>query len=103
MATVKNNILNKVKIILEDKNVNDELLNIYIENAIDYIKDYTLLNEIPHTLQSVIVEMTVYQYRQREVENVISEGMGSMRYSFVTSYPDNIINRLNTYRRVRVM
>lgn len=95
-----NNILENVKIILDiEDNSHDDLLNIYIQNAIDYIYDYTKIEQIPNSLNSLIVEMVIYQYRQRGVENISTESKGSLYESFVKEYPNNIINRLKPYRR----
>jgi len=97
-----NETLEKVKIIVEidetDKS-EDGLLKIYIKNAMDYIYDYTKIEEIPESLNSVIIEMVVYQYQQRGVENMSTESMGAMYQSFIQEYPGNIRKRLNSYRR----
>lgn len=99
-----NNIIEKVKIVLDiEDDSKDGLLDIYIQNAKDYIFDYTLINEIPTTLESVIVEMVVFQYRQRGVENITTESKGTLYESMVTEYPNNIRRRLNSYKRVRVV
>lgn len=97
-----NDKLQKVKIILdiaEDDISKDGLLTIYIQNAIDYIHDYTRVEEIPKSLNSVIIDMAVYQYQQRGVENMSTEAMGAMYQSFIQEYPGNIRKRLNPYRR----
>lgn len=97
-----NESLDKVKIILDIDEANDSkdgLLKIYIQNAIDYIYDYTKVEEIPKSLNSVIVEMTVYQYQQQGVENMSTEAMGAMYQSFIQEYPGNIRKRLNQHRR----
>ena len=97
------NILQKVKVILDDDTVKDELLNIYIDNATDFILSYTNLKKLPQTLNSTIIEMTVFQYRKRELENVASESMGSMRYTFTTDYPSSITDRLDGHKQVTVV
>ena len=97
-----NETLEKVKIILDLDETNkskDGLLEIYIQNAMDYICDYTKIKEIPKSLNSVIIEMVVYQYQQRGVENMSTESMGAMYQSFIQEYPGNIRKRLNPYRR----
>lgn len=100
----QNKILENVKTILDiDDSKLDKLLAIYIDNASDFILDYTKLSEIPTTLNSTIIEMTVFQFRQRELENVKSESIGAMSYSFVTDYPSNITSRLNSHRQITVV
>lgn len=94
------NTLDKVKIILDLKDESkDGLLEIYIQNAKDYIYDYTRIEEIPKTLESVIIDMVVYQYRSREVENVTTESMGALYSSFIPEYPNNVRRRLTPYKR----
>lgn len=94
-------VLENVKIILElEENEKDDLLNIYIQNAQDFIMDYTKMKEIPESLNSIIVEMVVFQFRQKGVENIISEGKGGLSETFITEYPNNIINRLKPYKRM---
>lgn len=97
------NIINKVKIILDDESIKDELLAIYIDNAIDYIKNYTNLTEIPTSLNSTLIEMTVYQYRNRELENVTSERIGNVSYTFTKGYPESITSLLDSHKRVTVV
>lgn len=95
-------LIGKVKIILDDT-VKDDLIQVYIDNATDYILNYTNLKEVPATLNSTIVEMAVFQYRNRELENVSSESIGNTSYSFITDYPANITNRLDGHKRVTVV
>lgn len=98
-----NEIVKKVKTLLDDESIKDELLKIYIDNAKDYVKDYTNLKEVPSTLNSIIIEMAVYQYRNRELENVESEQIGSVKYTFTTNYPSTITDRLDNHKRVTVV
>lgn len=96
----KNEMLNKIKIVLDlEGNSKDELLQIYLDGARDYILDYTKIKEIPTTLESVLIDMVVFQYRQKGVENTSTESKGSLYQSFIVSYPNNIMNRLNPYKR----
>lgn len=96
----QNKILDSVKTILDiNDDKSDELLKIYVNNANDFILDYTRLPKIPATLGSTVIDMAVFQYRQRELENVKSESMGAMGYSFITEYPSNITDRLDSYKR----
>lgn len=96
----QNNTLEKVKIILDLENDNkDGLLEIYIQNAKDYIIDFTRIEKIPKTLESVIIDMVVFQYRQRGIENVTTETKGSLYESFITEYPNNIQRRLKPHKR----
>lgn len=77
------------------------LFDYYVANAQDFIFDYCKMDTIPDTLHTVIADMVVYQYRQKGVENVLSEGKGSMSQSYITEYPLNIMRRLNSHSQVK--
>lgn len=100
----QNNVLESVKTVLDiTDDSKDKLLNIYINNATDFIYDYTNLKEIPVTLNSTIIDMAIFQYRSRELENVSSENIGNVSYTFTTDYPSTITDRLNSHKRVTVV
>jgi hypothetical protein len=81
----------------------DGLLNLFLTRAIDYTLNYCKIDEIPPSFHSLIEEMIVFQYRQKGVENVQSEGKGSLSQSFISEYPPNIMNRLQPYSRVKFL
>jgi hypothetical protein len=81
----------------------DDLLNLYIQRATDFVLDYCYLTEIPVILDSVVEEMAVFSYLSKGVENVSSEGKGSLSESYITEYPSNIMNRLDRHRKIRVI
>ncbi|PLS04025.1 phage head-tail connector protein [Neobacillus cucumis] len=98
-------IIEKAKLILDmqlDSN-NDTLFEYYFQNAIDFIYDYCNVSEVPTTLYTVVSQMVAFQYRQRGIENVQSEGKGSLSQSFLTEYPPNIMNRLNRHAKVKFL
>lgn len=97
-------ILENVKILLEIDILDDEkdgLLNLYISRAEDYTRDYCKIDDIPSSLNSVIEEMAVFQFRNRGIENLQSEGKGSLSQSFLNEYPPNIMNRLQPKCQVK--
>ncbi|KHF40707.1 phage head-tail connector protein [Halalkalibacter okhensis] len=98
--------LDHVKTLLEKDildTTEDVLLNLYIQRATDFVTDYCNLIEIPISLNSVIEEMAVFSYLSKGVENITSEGKGSLNESYITEYPSNIMNRLDRHRRIRVV
>lgn len=98
-------ILDNVKTLLEiTDSGKDTLLNLYISRATDYIQGYCKLDDsasIPSSLNSVIEEMAIFQYRQKGVENIQSESKGSLSESYIVEYPPNIMNRLNPHCQVK--
>ncbi|MEH6957222.1 phage head-tail connector protein [Neobacillus drentensis] len=100
---LKEVIIQNARILLDmewDTN-KDTLFEIYFQNAEDFIFDYCNISEIPASLNSVLTQMIVFQYRQMGVENIQSEGKGSLSQAFLVEYPQNIMNRLNRHARVK--
>jgi hypothetical protein len=101
--------LDNVKILLGISSVDDSqdnLLGLYISRADNFVLNYcnfTDVTEIPATLSSVIEDIVVYKYRNKGVENLKSEGLGSHSASFLEGVPSDIIAQLNAHRRVRVI
>lgn len=95
-------ILSKVNVIL-GVGADYELLEFYSHNAQDFIFDYCKITEIPPSLYTIITEMIVFQYRQKGVENISSEGKGSLSESYITEYPPNIMNRLKSHRKIVIL
>lgn len=81
----------------------DKILELYFEEARDFILDYCKVNEIPSTLYSILSKMIVFQYRQKGLENIQSEGKGSLSEAYLTEYPPNIMNRLSRHARVKFL
>jgi hypothetical protein len=95
-------IIEKAKIMLGmELEPIDTLLEVYLQNAQEFVIDYCKLTEIPTSFHSVLSQMIVFQYRQKGIENIKSEGKGSLSESYITEYPLNIMNRLNPHCRVK--
>ncbi|MBP1935099.1 phage head-tail connector protein [Ammoniphilus resinae] len=101
MATLDN-----VKILLELdllESKQDNLLNLYIQRSTDFILNYCNLTEVPVSLNSVLEDIVVFRYRNKGIENLKSETLGSHSASFLDGLPSDIMQQLNTHRRVRVI
>lgn len=105
MAIPNMSIQEKANFLLD--NVEMWMIDIYAENAQDYVVDYCGfkddLSDMPRSLNSVLVDMIVFQARNNGVENLKAEGKGSLSESYLTEYPPNIMNRLNRYCRVKFL
>jgi hypothetical protein len=101
---VSDNILiNVINILGLNISVDDKLLEFYLHNAEDFIFDFCKIIEIPPSLYTLLTEMVVFQYRQKGIENVQSEGKGSLSESYLTEYPPNIMQRLKSHRKIVIL
>lgn len=102
--------LTNIKLLL-DISINDptqdELLNLYISMATDYILDDIKEDTLPTSLSTLVYEMVVYLYRNKGIENLKSQSAGSLIETFIIEYPPNIQKRLQNYkdknRKIRVI
>jgi hypothetical protein len=47
--------------------------------------------------------MIIYRYNQLGSEGIASQSYSGISQSFTSTYPENIIKQLNTYRKLKVM
>jgi hypothetical protein len=93
--------IDNVKILLGiSDNSQDDLLNLYISRAEQFVKTYCNIEEIPTELKSVIEDIAVFRYRMNGVENIKSESKGELSETYRDSLPQDILSQLNRYRRV---
>ncbi|MEC1726924.1 phage head-tail connector protein [Schinkia azotoformans] len=94
--------LENVKLILDINDTSkDSILNLYIARSTNFVKNYCNIIEIPESLNGVIEDITVFYYRNKGVENIQSEGKGSLSESYIKSLPVDIISELNNFARVK--
>jgi hypothetical protein len=93
-----------VKLMLEidsTDNSYDNLLNLYISRATKYVLRYCNALETTLELDEIIEDVTVFRYRSKGVENLKSEGKGSLSETYIESLPKDIVDRMNENRRIR--
>lgn len=99
------NPINTVKALLEITDASeDALINFYIKSAQNFIVEYCKFDsweKTPITLDTTLVEMAVFKYRQRGVENISGESKGGLNESYLTEYPQTILNALNPHCKVK--
>jgi hypothetical protein len=78
----------------------DNVLNLYLSRATNFVLNYCNLEEIPVGLDSVVEDIAILKYRLKGVEGIKSEGKGSLSESYIDSLPLDIIRELNRYRRI---
>ena len=95
--------ISKIKILLNiTDNTEDALLGILMENAVSFIKRTCFLDEVSTEFNPVLRKMVIFDYRKNGSENLKSESAGSLMESFLTEYPQDILNEIYPYRRIRV-
>ncbi|WP_407268957.1 phage head-tail connector protein [Radiobacillus sp. PE A8.2] len=98
--------LSNVKALLgidESDTSKDGVINLYISRATNYVLGYLKIEEIPSALIDVVEDIAVFKYRQKGVENIKSEGKGSLSESYIESLPEDIKDQLKSHRKVRIV
>ena len=96
--------LDNLKLLLEiDLNDNDfdGILELYLRRAENYIKSYCNLVTLSNELNDLAEDIAVFNYRNKGIENIVSEGKGSLSESYREDLPPDIIRKLNNHRRVK--
>lgn len=97
-------ILAKVKLLL---NITDEskdaLLNELIDNAEEFIVNYTNNEEALEKLCGTEVAMVIYDYNRQGTEGLKSESYSGVSFSYLEGYPSDILAQLKKYRKVKVI
>lgn len=101
--------VDNLKVLLELTTYDDDyytkeaLLTLYLNRAINFVKDYCNLEEIPPSLSDVCEDIAVIRYRLHGVEGLMSESKGSISEKFFNHLPNDITNQLNAHRRVKFL
>jgi Phage gp6-like head-tail connector protein len=91
--------IENIKTILE---INDDaIVTLYLSRAIRFVKGYCNVTEVPVDLYDLLEDLAVYFYRRKGVENIKSEGKGSLSESYRDGLPDDYIQSLNQHRRMK--
>ncbi|WP_100408443.1 phage head-tail connector protein [Bacillus solitudinis] len=96
--------LNNVKALLdiEDNDYSeDNVLILYLDRATNHVLKYCNVIELDSTLDELVEDITIFNYRNKGVENIVSEGKGSLSESYRKDLPPSIVRRLNENRRMK--
>lgn len=97
-------MLNKIKLLLNISSTDkDELLALLIANAIEYAEGYMHRTDAVDVVSKAIIEMVIFDYNRIGTEGLTSESLGGVSFNYSPSYPDNILNQLKAYRKIRVI
>ena len=93
-------ILARLKVYLPDEE-DDTLLAQLIEDAADFVQDYTYRTEIPDPLIRSVGDIALIAYNRRGTEGESARSEGGESYTFDTTPPE-LYGVLNRYRLARV-
>lgn len=85
-------ILDRIKLRLQSEQVDDDILNEYIQTITDRLTIRLKTDELPSVFNSVVVDATVKMHRRMYYEGISSENNGSLSTSFV----DDILSEYQT-------
>ncbi|MEC1155653.1 phage head-tail connector protein [Cytobacillus horneckiae] len=98
------NVKDKLLLLLNLKNDENlsQKIDILLDDAKSFILNHCWLDEIPSSLDSVLVKMVIFDYQKLDNESIKSRTEGDLSESYMTSYPENIMSQLNAKRRIKV-
>ena len=78
----------------------DDLLNLYLEDAKDTILELTHLSGLPKPLLSTQVELAIIYYNKGGIEGQTSHSEGGVSRSFEEGIPKGIMKKIRANRRL---
>ncbi|HDI3012987.1 TPA: phage head-tail connector protein [Clostridium perfringens] len=82
------------------KNQSDELLNDFIEETQEEIKAYIHREDIPLSLQGVLIELVVIKCNRLGTEGISSESFSGVSTSYLDGFPKDITKKLRRCRKL---
>lgn len=89
--------LQKLKLLLGNTSMTDDLLNELLDEADEFYKDYTHQEE---TKDSIVIQIALYRCNMLGSEGLISESYSGMAFNYNTDLPQNIYKQLKPLRKV---
>ena len=97
-------MLEEIKLLLNITDVSkDALLAKLIENAEEFITNYTNNEDALDHLQGTLTVMVIYDYNRLGTEGLASESYSGVAFSYLESYPEDILRQLRKFRKVKVI
>jgi hypothetical protein len=94
-------MINKLKLLYPS--LNDEVLALVLEQAQDFVLDYCNIEEIPNSLNSVLLDMCKQDINKLNAEGFNSESAGGSSISYETDYSQSVYKRLKKHKRVKCL
>ncbi len=97
-------MLNKLKLLLGITGTEkDELLQILIDQAIDYVASYTHNPGCIGSLSSTVLDMVRYDYSKLGTTGLVSESYSGNSFVYEQDYPETILRMLKKYRKIQTI
>ena len=94
-------MVNKLKLLYPS--LNDEVLALVLAQAQDFVLDYCNIEEIPNSLNSVLLDMCKQDINKLNAEGFNSESAGGSSISYETDYSQSVYKRLKKHKRVKCL
>ncbi len=94
-------MINKLKLLYPS--LNDGVLALVLEQAQDFVLDYCNIEEIPNSLNSVLLDMCKQDINKLNAEGFNSESAGGSSISYDTDYSQSVYKRLKKHKRVKCL
>ena len=94
-------ILEKLQILIPDATQN--VLMILLEDTEQEFKAYCNRETIPENANSVLIQMVQCSYNRLGSEGLNSASFSNVNESYMNNYPDNIVQQLNAFRKVKFL
>lgn len=78
----------------------DNLLNLYLDDAKDTILELAHLKELPESLLSTQTELAIIYYNKEGIEGQTSHSEGGISRSFEEGIPESIMKKIRANRRL---
>lgn len=80
----------------------DEVLELLIRQATFEVKSFTNRDDVAN-LKDLILQIAIIKYNRMGTEGLASESYSGSSYSYIDTYPDNIIKALKRMRRLKTI
>ena len=94
-------MINKLKLLYPS--LDDGVLALVLEQAQDFVLDYCNIEEIPNSLNSVLLDMCKQDINKLNAEGFNSESAGGSSISYDTDYSQSVYKRLKKHKRVKCL
>lgn len=81
-------------------NQSDELINDLIEETQEEVKAYIHREDIPPSLQGVLIELVVIKCNRLGTEGISSESFSGVSTSYINGFPKDIEKKLRKCRKL---
>ena len=83
--------------------LNSGVLSLVVEQAENFVLDYCNLEEIPESLNSVLLEICKQDINKLNAEGFTSESAGGSSIGYETDYTASVYKRLKKHKRIKCL